>query len=190
MELLEQRIRKDGIVRPGDLLSVDSFLNHQMDVSLFAELGREYKRLFDGCGVNKLLTIEASGIGVASITALQFGCPLVSAKKKQRTADLSAFFTADIHSYTHGNDYKAAVSRRYLGKGDRVLIIDDFLATGSAMEGLIQIVQESGAELAGVGIVIEKAYQGGGDHLRSRGIRVESLARIKCMSVENGFEFC
>lgn len=190
MQLLEERIRKDGIVREGDILKVDSFLNHQMDISLFVEMGKEWARLFEGTDINKILTIEASGIGMACIAAQQFGCPVVFAKKSKTKNIAGDVWTSKVESYTHGKIYDVIVSKDFLGEGDRVLIIDDFLANGAALTGLIKLVQDSGATLVGAGIAVEKAFQPGGDLIRGRGVRVESLARIKSMSVEDGIEFC
>lgn len=190
MQLLEERIRRDGVVRDGDVLKVDSFLNHQMDVVFFSELAKEFERLYHDCGVNKILTIEASGIGIACITAQTFGCPLVFAKKNKTLNIAGDVWTSKVRSYTHGRVYDIIVSKDFLGPNDRVLVIDDFLANGAALTGLIELVEQSGATLVGCGICIEKAFQPGGDMLRSKGIRVESLARVKSMSVENGIEFC
>lgn len=189
MELLKQRIRTDGTVKGTDVLKVDSFLNHQMDVELFAEIGKEFLRRFEGCGVNKILTIEASGIGIACVTAQFFHCPVIFAKKSQSKNIDGAVYSTKVESFTHGRIYDVIVSKKFLGPGDKVLIIDDFLANGAALEGLIDLVHQSGAQLAGAGIVIEKAFQPGGDRLRAQGIRVESLARIKCMNEETGVEF-
>ena len=189
MELLKQRIREDGVVKVTDVLKVDSFLNHQMDIALFGEIGREFLRRFDGCGVNKILTIEASGIGIACITAQFFHCPVVFAKKSRSKNIDAEVYAAKVKSFTHGNVADVIVSARFLGPKDRVLIIDDFLANGAALEGLIDLVNQAGAQLAGAGIVIEKAFQPGGDRMRARGVRVESLARIRAMSEENGVEF-
>ena len=189
MELLKQRIRQDGTVKGNVVLKVDSFLNHQMDVALFEEIGKEFLRRFDGCGVNKILTIEASGIGIACVTAQFFHCPVIFAKKSKTKNIAGEVYTTKVRSFTHGNVSDVIVSTRFLGPGDKVLIIDDFLANGAALEGLIDLVSQSGAELAGAGIVIEKAFQPGGDRLRAKGIRVESLARIKSMSEETGVEF-
>ena len=189
MELLKQRIRQDGIVKGNDVLNVDSFLNHQMDVALFEEIGKEFLRRFDGCGVNKILTIEASGIGIDCVTAQFFHCPVIFAKKTQTKNIDGEVYTTQVESFTHGRVYDVIVSKRFLGSGDKVLIIDDFLANGAALEGLIDLVKQSGAQLAGAGIVIEKAFQPGGDRLRARGVRVESLARVKSMSEETGVEF-
>ena len=190
MKLLEDRIRRDGVVREGDILKVDSFLNHQMDVVFFTELAKEFVRLYDGCGVNKILTIEASGIGIACVTAQQFGCPLVFAKKSRTKNIAGEVWTSKVESYTHGRVYDIIVSRDFLGPRDRVLLIDDFLANGAALNGLISLVRQSGAYLGGAGICIEKAFQPGGDLIRGMGVRVESLARIRSMSTEHGVEFC
>ena len=189
MELLKQRIRQDGTVRGTDVLKVDSFLNHQMDVALFEEIGKEFKRRFEGCGVNKILTIEASGIGIACVAAQSFRCPVVFAKKSQSKNITGEVYATKVESFTHGKVYDVIVSKKFLGPEDKVLIIDDFLANGAALEGLMDIVRQAGATLVGAGIVIEKAFQPGGDRIRAKGIRVESLARIKSMSEENGVEF-
>ena len=189
MELLKQRIMRDGKIKDNNVLKVDSFLNHQMDVSLFAELGSEFSRRYSNCGVNKILTIEASGIGIACITAQSFSCPVIFAKKTQTKNIAGEVYTTKVESFTHGRVYDIIVSTQFLGKGDRVLIIDDFLANGAALMGLIQLVRDAKAELVGAGIVIEKAFQPGGDIIRSTGVRVESLARIKSMSVDGGVEF-
>ncbi len=189
MELLKRRIRTDGTVKGNDVLKVDSFLNHQMDVALFAEIGKEFQRRFASCGVNKILTIEASGIGIACVTAQFFHCPVIFAKKSQTKNIAGEVYTTKVESFTHGRVYDVIVSKQYLGPGDKVLIIDDFLANGAALEGLIDLVGQSGAELAGAGIVIEKAFQPGGDRIRAKGVRVEALARVKSMSEETGVEF-
>ena len=172
MQLLEERIRRDGVVRDGDVLKVDSFLNHQMDVVFFSELAKEFERLYHDCGVNKILTIEASGIGIACVTAQTFGCPLVFAKKNKTLNIAGDVWTSKVRSYTHGRVYDIIVSKDFLGPNDRVLVIDDFLANGAALTGLIELVEQSGAMLVGCGICIEKAFQPGGDMLRSKGIRV------------------
>lgn len=190
MQLLEDRIRRDGIIREGGVLKVDSFLNHQMDVQFFCEMAKGFERLFHNCGVNKILTIEASGIGVACITAQFFGCPVVFAKKNKTLNIAGDVWTSKVMSFTHGREYDIIVSKDFLTEKDRVLIIDDFLANGSALKGLISLVEQAGAVLVGAGICIEKAFQPGGDLIRGMGVRVESLARIKSMSVENGVEFC
>ena len=189
VELLKERLRKDGVVRGTAVLTVDSFLNHQMDIALFEEIGREFRRLFADCGVNKILTIEASGIGIACITAQFFHCPVVFAKKSQTKNIAGAVYTTKVESFTHGKVYDVIVAKQFLGPEDKVLIIDDFLANGAALEGLIDLVHQAGAQLAGAGIVVEKAFQPGGARLRAQGIRVESLAKIKSMSEEAGVEF-
>jgi len=190
MELLKERIRRDGKVKGTDVLKVDSFLNHQMDVELFAEIGKEFKRRFAGCEINKILTIEASGIGIACVVAQYFHCPVIFAKKTQTKNIAGEVYTSKVESFTHGRVYDIIVAKEFLGPGDKVLLIDDFLANGAALEGLAQLVKDAGAELVGGGIVIEKAFQPGGDLIRGMGVRVESLARIKAMSVEGGVEFC
>lgn len=190
MELLEQRIRKDGKIKGGDVLKVDSFLNHQMDVELFGEIGKEFQRLFGDCGVTKILTIEASGIGIACVTAQFFHVPVIFAKKNKTKNIAGDVYTSKVESFTHGKVYDIIVSKEFLQPTDRVLLIDDFLANGSALMGLIKLVQDAGAHLVGAGIVIEKAFQPGGELVRSKGVRVESLARIQSMSQERGVEFC
>ena len=190
MQLLEQRIWTDGKVYAGDVLKVDSFLNHQIDVDFLYLLGEEFRNRFADCGVNKILTIEASGIGIACITAQFFHCPVLFAKKA-KTSNLSdKLWVSKAHSYTHNTDHNIFVSKSYLTAADKVLIIDDFLANGSALSALIDLCHQAGATVAGAGIVIEKAYQGGGDMIRKQGIRVESLARIASMSTEDGIRFC
>jgi xanthine phosphoribosyltransferase len=190
MKLLEDRIRKDGKVRGTDVLKVDSFLNHQMDVALLDEIGQEFYRLFGGCGVTKILTIEASGIGIACAAARPFGVPVIFAKKNKTKNIAGDVYTSKVESFTHGKVYDIIVSKEFLHAEDRVLLIDDFLANGSALQGLIQLVHDAGATLVGAGICIEKAFQPGGELIRSMGVRVESLARIKSLSEENGVEFC
>lgn len=190
MKLLEDRIRKDGKIKGGDVLKVDGFLNHMIDVRFVAELGAEFHRSFADCRVNKILTIESSGIGVACLTAQFFDCPVVFAKKSKTSNMSNDVYSAEVASYTHNNVNNVTVSKEYLGKGDRVLIIDDFLARGCALKGLIDIVRQSGAELVGAGVVIEKAYQDGGAQIRASGVRVVSLARIASMSEEDGIVFC
>lgn len=190
MELLEKRILKDGKVGRGDVLKVDSFLNHQIDVPFLSQLGREFYDLYRSENVNKILTIEASGIGIACLTALHFNAPVVFAKKA-RTTNLSAdVYTSSVFSYTHQKNYDILVSKQFLLPGDRVLIIDDFLAKGSALLALLDIVRAADAVAVGAGIVIEKAYQNGGALVRGKGVRVESLARIESMSPEEGIRFC
>ena len=176
-------------MKGNDVLKVDSFLNHQIDVALLEEIGREFQRRFADCGVNKILTIEASGIGIACITAQSFHCPVVFAKKSQTKNIAGEVYTTRVESFTHGKVYDVIVSKKFLGPGDNVLIIDDFLANGAALDGLIDLVEQSGAKLAGAGVVIEKAFQPGGDRIRARGVKVEALARVKSMSEETGVEF-
>ena len=190
MRLLEERIHSDGVVREGGVLKVDSFLNHQMDVALFREMAREWRRLYAGCPINKILTIEASGIGIACIAAEEFGCPVVFAKKTETKNIAGDVYRTKVESFTHGKTYDVIVSRAFLGPQDKVLLIDDFLANGAALLGLIDLVRESGAELIGAGIAVEKAFQPGGGRVRAMGVRVESLARVADMSVERGVVFC
>ena len=190
MQLLEERIRRDGKVRAGNVLKVDSFLNHQMDIELFNEIGREFYRLFGDSGVTKILTIEASGIGIACVAAEYFQCPVIFAKKSQTKNIAGDVYTTKVESFTHGRVYDIIVAKEFLGPGDKVLLIDDFLANGAALEGLAKLVKDSGAELVGAGICVEKAFQPGGDLIRNMGVRVESLARVKSMSEEGGVVFC
>ena len=191
MKLLEDRIVRDGKIYDGDVLKVDSFVNHQVDVKFISELGREFYRLFGECGINKILTIEASGIGIACLVAQHFDVPVVFAKKSKSINISADVYSSKVESYTHGRTYDVIVSKEFLGKDDRVLIIDDFLAKGSALKALISLTRDAGAEIVGAGIVIEKTYQGGGDIIRNEyGVRVESLARIESMSVEDGIKFC
>ena len=190
MLLLEERINKDGIIGAGNVLKVDSFLNHQMDVSFLTKLAEEFYRLYKDCGVNKILTIEASGIGIACLTAQFFNVPMVFAKKSKSKNIAGDVYTSKVESFTHGTVHDIIVSKDFLNEGDNVLIIDDFLAKGQALLGLTKLVKDAGANVVGCGIVIEKAFQDGGELIRSQGIRVESLARIKSMSFENGVEFC
>lgn len=181
MQILEERIIKDGKVFSGNVLKVDSFLNHQIDVELLSEMGKELKKLYENSGVNKILTIEASGIGVGCMVAQQFGCNLVFAKKSKTINIKGDVYTSKVESFTHQTTYDIMVSKAFLNEGDRVLIVDDFLAKGNALNGLIDIVRQSGATVVGCGIAIEKGYQGGGDKLREQGIRVESMAIIDSM---------
>lgn len=190
MKLLEDRIRRDGKIFPGDVLKVDSFLNHRIDVALLSAIGKEFHKLYQNEGVSLILTVEASGIGVACFAAEQFGCPVVFAKKNKTSNLGENFYSATAHSYTHGNENVLLVSKEYLKKGERVLILDDFLATGSALFALTDICAQAGATVVGVGAVIEKIYQKGGNALRAAGYRVESLARIASMSPEEGITFC
>lgn len=186
MKILLDRIRKDGVVKAGNVLKVDKFLNHQMDVKLFREIGKEFRRRFEGEEINKILTIEASGIGIACIVADYFDVPVVFAKKTQTKNIAGDVYTSKVESFTHGKVYDIIVSKEFLGKGDKVLIIDDFLAKGAALEGLSALIQDSGAELVGAGIVIEKGFQDGGKRIREKGIRVESLAIVDGMNDETG----
>ena len=181
MKILEERIRKDGVVKAGNVLKVDSFLNHQMDVELFNEMGREFKRLFADRPINKILTIEASGIGIACIVAQHFQVPVVFAKKTQSINIDGEVYTTKIESFTHKRVYDVIVSKKYIGPEDHILIIDDFLANGCAVQGLINLIRDAGATVEGVGIAIEKGQQAGGRMLRDQGIRVESLAIIDSM---------
>ena len=181
MKLLEERIKKDGIVKPGNVLKVDNFLNHQMDIALFNEMGKEFKRLFADCKVNKILTIEASGIGIACIVAQYLDVPVVFAKKAQSINIDGDVYSTKIQSFTHQRVYDVIVSKKYLNPEDHILIIDDFLANGCALEGLIDLVQSAGATVEGIGIAIEKGFQQGGKLIRDRGIRLESLAIVDSM---------
>ena len=189
MKLLEDRILKDGIVAGGDVLKVSSFVNHQIDVELMCELGKEFHRLFKNSGINKILTIEASGIGIACLTAQYFSVPVVFAKKSKTSNISDSLYTAKVASFTHGNVSDVVVDKKFLNPEDKILLIDDFLANGCALLGLKTLCDAAGAEVMGAGIVIEKKYQGGGDKLRDMGIRVESLAMIE--SMEDGkIVFC
>lgn len=190
MKLLEDRILKDGHIGADDVLKVDSFLNHQIDVSFVCELGKEFYRLFKDENITKILTIEASGIGIACLAAQYFGVPVVFAKKTKTINIYSDTYNATVHSYTHKRDYDIVVSKEFLSKEDNVLIIDDFLAKGSALTALLMLIEKAGAKTAGAGIVIEKAYQGGGNLVRDMGVRVESLAKIKSISKKDGIVFC
>ena len=190
MNFLEERIVKDGVVKKGNVLKVDSFLNHQIDVSFVCELGKEFYRLFKDENITKILTIEASGIGIACLAAQYFGVPVVFAKKTKTINIYFDTYNATVHSYTHKKDYDIVVSKEFLSKEDNVLIIDDFLAKGSALTALLMLIEKAGAKTAGAGIVIEKAYQGGGNLVRDMGIRVESLAKIKSISKKDGIVFC
>lgn len=190
MNLLEDRILKDGHIGADNVLKVDSFLNHQIDVNFVCELGKEFYRLFKDENITKILTIEASGIGIACLAAQYFGVPVVFAKKTKTINIYSDTYNATVHSYTHKKDYDIVVSKEFLSKEDNVLIIDDFLAKGSALTALLMLIEKAGAKTAGAGIVIEKAYQGGGNLVRDMGIRVESLAKIKSISKKDGIVFC
>lgn len=189
MKKLEERISRDGIVEDGAILKVDSFLNHQMDVGLFAEMGKEWARLFAGENVNKILTIEASGIGIACMAAQEFGVPVVFAKKSRTKNIAGDVYKVEVASFTHGGVSDVIVSKRFLLPTDRLLLIDDFLANGAALEGLIELAKQAGATVVGAGIAVEKAFQPGGERIRAKGVRVESLARIKAME-KGQIEFC
>lgn len=187
LKLLEDRIVKDGIVKPGNVLKVDSFLNHQMDISLFNDMGKEFKRLFNDTPINKILTIEASGIGIACIAAQYFdNVPVVFAKKSQTVNIDGEVYSTKIESFTHKRVYDVIISKKYLSSKDHVLIIDDFLANGCALNGLLDIAQKAGATVEGVGIAVEKGFQRGGELIRQKGIRVESLAIIESMDADSG----
>ena len=186
MQLLKDRIRKDGKIKEGNVLKVDSFLNHQMDVKLFQEIGKEFKRRFADEEITKILTIEASGIGIACVAAEVFDVTVVFAKKTQTKNIAGDVYTTKVESFTHGRVYDIIVSKEFLGKGDKVLLIDDFLANGKALEGLAELVTKSGAELVGAGVVIEKGFQVGGDIIRSKGIHLESLAIVESMDEKTG----
>ncbi len=189
MKLLEEKIISDGKIGEGDVLKVDSFLNHRMDVEFLSKLGEEFYRLYKESNVTKILTIEASGIGIACLTAQYFKVPMVFAKKTKTVNIFSDVYTSQVESFTHKRVYDIIVSKEFLRPEDRVLIIDDFLAQGSALQGLISLVKDAGAEVVGAGIVIEKAFQPGGDLIRNMGVRVESLARIAHMSCKDGITF-
>ena len=187
LKLLEDRIVKDGIVKPGNVLKVDSFLNHQMDISLFNDMGKEFKRLFNDTPINKILTIEASGIGIACVAAQYFdNVPVVFAKKSQTVNIDGEVYSTKIESFTHKRVYDVIISKKYLSSKDHVLIIDDFLANGCALNGLLDIAQKAGATVEGVGIAVEKGFQRGGELIRQKGIRVESLASIESMDADSG----
>ena len=186
MKLLEERIQKDGIVKPGNVLKVDSFINHQMDIELISEMGKEWKRLFADKPINKILTIEASGIGIACIAAMHFHVPVVFAKKTKSINLEGEMYTAEVESFTHKNKNQVIVSKKFLDENDHVLIIDDFLANGCALQGLIQIVQSAGATVEGIGIAVEKGFQPGGRIIRNLGYQLESLAIVDAMDDETG----
>lgn len=187
LKLLEDRIVKDGIVKPGNVLKVDSFLNHQMDISLFNDMGKEFKRLFNDTPINKILTIEASGIGIACVAAQYFdNVPVVFAKKSQTVNIDGEVYSTKIESFTHKRVYDVILSKKYLSSKDHVLIIDDFLANGCALNGLLDIAEKAGATVEGVGIAVEKGFQRGGELIRQKGIRVESLAIIESMDADSG----
>ena len=186
MNFLEERILRDGVVKPGNVLKVDSFLNHQMDISLMEEIGREFKRRFGDKTITKVLTIEASGIGIACFVAKEFGVPMVFAKKSKSINVDGEMYVAEVESFTHKNKNQVIVSKRFLHEGEHVLIIDDFLANGCALQGLISIVESAGATVEGLGIVIEKGFQIGGRVIRNLGYHLESVAIIDAMDPEAG----
>ena len=186
MELLEKRIAADGEVYPGNILKVSSFLNHQMDIGLLREMGREWKRRFDGAGINKILTIEASGIGIACFAAKEFGVPMVFAKKSKSINIEGEMYISEVESFTHKNKNQIIVSKKFLSSEDHLLIIDDFLANGCALQGLISIAEAAGATVEGLGIVIEKGFQIGGKVIRNLGYRLESLAIVDAMDPDTG----
>lgn len=186
MNCLEERIAKDGVVKEGNVLKVDSFLNHQMDITLFREMGKEWKKRFADKNINKILTIEASGIGIASVVALEFGVPVVFAKKKQSINLDGDMYVTEVESFTHKNKNQVIVSKRFLNSDDHVLIIDDFLANGCALQGLISIVGQAGGTVEGIGIAIEKGFQTGGQIIRNLGYQLESLAIVDAMDAESG----
>ena len=186
MELLEERIRRDGVVKSEGVLKVDSFVNHQLDIDLFEAMGVEFKRLFADAPITKILTIEASGIGIACVVARHFGVPVVFAKKAQSINLDGDMYTTRIQSFTHGRVYDVIVAKKFLGPDDHVLVIDDFLANGCALNGLIELVDEAGATVEGIGIAVEKGFQPGGAELRARGYRLESLAIVDAMDPATG----
>ena len=186
MNFLEERIMKDGIVKPGNVLKVDSFLNHQMDTKLMEEIGKEFKRRFEGTPITKVLTIEASGIAVAIFVAHQLGVPMVFAKKSQSINIDGDVYVAQVESFTHKRTNNVIVSKKYIQEGEQVLIIDDFLANGCALQGLISIVEKAGATVAGCGIVVEKGFQIGGQVIRNLGYQLESLAIVESMDAATG----
>ena len=186
MKLLEERIREDGVVKEGNVLKVDSFLNHQMDIELFNEMGKEWARLFADRPVTKILTVEASGIGIACVAAQHFHVPVVFAKKTQSLNIDGEVYSTKIQSFTHKKIYDVSVSKKFIKPEDHILIIDDFLANGCALEGLLQIVEDAGATVEGIGIAVEKGFQKGGDLIREKGVRVESLAIVESMDAATG----
>ena len=186
MNFLEERIAKDGIVKSGNVLKVDSFLNHQMDIVLMEEIGREFKRRFGHKTINKVLTIEASGIGIAAFVAKEFGVPMVFAKKSKSINIDGEMYVAEVESFTHKNKNQVIVSKKFLHEGEHVLIIDDFLANGCALQGLISIVEDAEATVVGCGIAVEKGFQEGGHRIRNLGYHLESLAIVDAMDAETG----
>ena len=186
MNFLEEKIVADGVIKQGNILKVDSFLNHQIDIDLLNEIGKEFKRIFSDVEITKILTVEASGIAIAAIVAQYFNVPVVFAKKSQSINLDGSVYSTKIESFTHKRVYDVIVSKKYLTPDDKILVVDDFLANGCAADGLIDLIKESGATLQGVGIIIEKGFQDGGKRLRDRGVRVESLAIIDAMNDETG----
>ena len=184
MELLKERIRKDGIIKPGNVLKVDNFLNHQMDIQLFNEIGKEFKRRCADVKVDRILTIEASGIGIAAVVAQYFDCPVVFAKKSQSINLDGTMLSTQIESFTHKRTYEVIVASRFIKPGENILVIDDFMANGCAALGLVQLIHDAHANVVGIGIVIEKGFQQGGAKLREQGLRVESLAIVDAMDAD------
>ena len=191
MKLLEERILKDGIVLTGNVLKVDSFLNHQIDTELVSKCGEEWYGMFKDCGVTKILTIDGSGIGIACLVAHHFGVPVLFARKTSASNKPSKeFYSTKVVSFTHGHEYYVIAKKEFISKNDKVLIIDDFLSNGSAMKALISLCKIAGAEVVGCGAAVEKIYQGGGNAIRNMGYRVESLAKISSMTDDGKIEFC
>lgn len=186
LNFLEERIIKDGVVKPGNVLKVDSFLNHQMDIELLDEIGKEFHRRFKDANITKVLTIEASGIAIAYPVAKEFGVPLVFAKKSKSINIDGDMYVADVESFTHKNKNQVIVSKKFLSSADRILIVDDFLANGCALQGLISIAESAGAQIEGLGIAIEKGFQIGGRVIRNLNYRLESLAIVDGMNAETG----
>ena len=186
MNFLEERIVKDGIVKEGNVLNVDSFLNHQMDIDLFNQMGEEFKKRFEGKNINKIVTIEASGIGIACVVAQHFGVPVVFAKKSKSINIEGDMYIAEVESFTHKCKNQVIVSKKFLNEDDHVLVIDDFLANGCALQGLISIINQSGGTVEGIGIAIEKGFQVGGNIIRNLGYQLESLAIVEDMDAETG----
>ncbi len=189
MKALEEKLQKEAIVLSADVLKVGNFLNQTLDIAFIMEMGKEIARLYEKDGVTKIVTIEASGIAIATAAAIQMGVPVVFAKKSRASTQTGSLYHATVRSFTHGNTYEAIIPVDMLSEDDRILIVDDFLAHGAALTGLLSIIRQSGASLAGCAIAIEKGFQGGGDSLRSAGVRIESLARIRSMDPERGIEF-
>lgn len=186
MNFLEERIVKDGIIKEGNVLKVDSFLNHQMDISLFNQMGAEFKKRFAGKNINKIVTIEASGIGIACVAAMHFNVPVVFAKKAKSINIDGDMYIAEVESFTHKCKNQVIVSKKFLNEDDHVLIIDDFLANGCALQGLISIINQAGGTVEGIGIAIEKGFQNGGNIIRNLGYQLESLAIVDSMDAATG----